>query len=563
MYIDATQVNDEIHCWARHDSGKLIKIVEPAPYYCYITDPNGKYKNMFNDSVSKKTFNSKKNYYNFVNNHSSSSLWESDISPIYKFLSEYFYKAKSTKPNVGFFDIEVMYKKEKGFPSYENPYAPVNSISLYDALNNKYHLFALTNDKSITINDEVDGIEVLLYHCVTERQLLDMFFITIDHIDVLSAWHGEGFDIPYLVRRAKKVYGIKGPRKLCRDGFRIKEFNKTDDYGNIVTRIQLTGRVHLDLLELYKRYTFGERENYRLDTIAALEVGSKKIEFDGTLEDLYNNDPKKFFEYNLHDVRLLKKIDDKMKLIDLAVGMSRQATIRMTDIFGSIKFLEHSIMNYCHFDRDEFIVLPSKNPNNKRDSFPGGLVLETKAGVYGWTQSIDLASLYPSIIRSINISPETHLYQCENGNKDFIKIVEKSDEKIILKSVLNKERIELTGKEIRKFIKESRFSISANGSIFKNEEGIIPEVLGVWYKERSRTKKLSKKLAKKGDNEESKFYDMRQNILKSGSNSLYGAISNPYSRFYSLDLAASVTLTGQEIEKYQTYRADTIIRRCV
>ena len=563
MYIDVAQINDEIHCWARDENGVLVKVVEPAPYYCYVTDPNGSYQNMFGGNVSKKTFKTRKEYQNFVDSNSSTSLWESDIAPIYKFLSDYFYGVESTKVNVGFFDIEAQYEKGKGFPSYENPYAPVNSISLFDVTNNVYHLFSLTEDESITIEDTEEDIEVLFYRCVTERQLLDMFFRVIDHIDVLSAWNGDGFDIPYLVQRARRVYGIKGPRKLCREGFKIKEVKKSDAYGNEVTRIFLTGRVHLDLLELYKRFTFGERENYRLDTIAALELGSKKLEFDGDLEDLYKNDPKKFFEYNLHDARLLKQLDEKMKLIDLAVAMARQATIKITDIFGSIKYLEHSIMNYCHFDRKNFTVLPSKNPNNKRESFPGALVLETKAGVYGWTQSIDLASLYPSVIRSINISPETHIFQCEKKHKDFVHIAEGNDKEITLYTVPDRQLVISTGKEMKEIMKRENYSISANGSIFKKEEGLIPEILGIWYTERSRTKKLSKELAREGKKDEATFYDMRQNLLKLSLNSLYGAISNPYSRFYSLDLAASVTLTGQEIEKYQTYRADAVIRSCL
>lgn len=564
MYLDVTQVKDEIICWLRDTEGTLHKMEFPAPFYCYVTDPNGKYRSLFGNNVSKKSFKNQKDYFDYTNRMAKTHLWESDISPIYKFLSDNFYNRESqAKVNIGYFDIEVKFDKEKGFPSYTNAYGEVNSIALFDKTKDEYHLFMLTDDKSIRIVDEKEGKKVNLYHCVTERQLLDTFFYIIEDIDVLSGWHSEGFDIPYLHARAKKIYGMKGYTKLCRDGFRAKEVRRADDYGNEVTHVTLTGRAHLDLLELYKKFTFGERENYRLDTIGKLEVGESKLEYDGDLGSLYDNDPVLFFKYNLHDARLLKMIDGKMKLIELAVAMARNATIKFNDIFGSIKYLEHSIRNYSHFDREEIIILPDKNPDNVKKSFPGAFVLDTKPGVYGWTQSIDLASLYPSVIRSINISPETHLLQCEGKHKDFIKIVEGTDDLIKMKSIQTRDYLEYKANEVREFLRVNDLTISANGSIFMNEEGLIPEVLGIWYTERARTKKLSKQYAKDGDKDLSVFYDMRQNLMKLSLNSLYGAISNPYSRFYSVDLAASVTLTGQEIEKFQIYKADTIVKDAI
>jgi DNA polymerase elongation subunit (family B) len=559
VYIDAIHIGDKIIGWIRDTEGKLIKFEEPAPYYCYQKNPNGKYKSLFGDNLSLKKFKSRKKYLDFVDASSSISLFESDISSLYKFLSDTFYNSQPTNVNIGYFDIESDYnlKDGKGYPTPENPHGEINSITIYDVKQEKYHCIILTDDKSIILKDNDN--EVITYHCATERQLLDTFYRLIKDIDVLSGWHSEGYDVPYIMARTSRLYGDKGNHYMCRDGTRVRMIKKLDNFNNEIEVPVLTGRVNFDLLLLYKRFTFGERENYKLDTIAKLEIGTKKLEYDGDLGDLYRSNPRKFFEYNLHDCRLLKKIDEKMKMIDLGVAMARQATIKFTDIFGSIKYLEQSIMNYCHFDRGEMIVLPNKNKDNVRGGFKGAFVLETKPGTYKWTQSIDLASLYPSVIRSINISPETHILQCRNRHEDFVKIIEQTDDDIILDSIMGNGTTETKAYDVYELLKDENFTISANGSIFINKQGLIPEVLTLWYSERSETKELSKDYARKKDIVNRDFYSMREQLLKQSLNSLYGAISNPYSRFYSLDLAASITLTGREINKFQIWRADQIV----
>lgn len=559
-YVDAIQRSDTIITWVRFDENKLEKIEFPAPYYCYTKNALGDTKSIFGDKVKKIEFKNRNSMDMYLHNHSN-DVFESDFSPLYKCLSDNFYELNHVPLNVGLFDIEayVDLGRGEGFPMPENPYGEINSISLYDVSKSTYHMIVLHERDDLGLVD--DECEVVTHHCVTERQVLDTFFRLIEDIDILSAWNGDGYDIPYIVERAIRIYGdTEGRKKLCRDGFSVRERDYTDAYGNDRTTYKLVGRIHLDYLELYKKFTFGERSSYKLDNIAELELKKKKLPYPGDLGELYRKDPKKFFEYSLHDVRLMKWLDEKLKFVRQADSMAKQATIKLDDVFGSIKYLEHSIRNYCHFEREVELVLPDKNPNAKKQDFPGAFVLETKPGVYGYTSSIDLASLYPSTIRALNISPETHLFQCVGLTDDFVKVVTETDDILSVRSIIDDEVHTIRAKDLKSLIVEQGWTISAYGSIFEKDVGLIPEVLTLWYEERKKTKKLSKEYYKKGDTKNGDYYDMQQNLRKLSLNSLYGAISNPYSRFYSTYLAGSVTASGQFIEKFQIWKSDEIIK---
>jgi DNA polymerase elongation subunit (family B) len=560
LYIDGIQSKGNIVVWTRDSNHKLKKVEAEAPYYCYHVDNEGTLKTIFGHSVSKMEFANRLDFNNFVDSHN--LVFESDISPLHKYLSDNYYKTDGPF-HKAYFDIEVDFNLDLGvgYPTLDNPYGEVTSISLYDSYKNEYHLIMLCSDRSIVLEDDDEHIPVNNYHCVTERQLLDTFLHVIEDIDILSAWNGDDFDIPYIIARCQKIYGEdKGIRALCRDGFPANVRPYIDDFGNDKIKFELAGRQHLDMLELYKKFTYEEATSYKLDNIAEKELKKNKRSYPGDLSQLYRNDPKAFFDYSLHDTRLLKQLDDKKKLLNLAVGMSRQATIRFNEVMGSIKYLEFSIRNHCHFDREEVLIIPDRNDDNKKESFPGAFVLDTKPGIYGWSQSIDLASLYPSVMRALNISPETHVLQCLNGHFDFIEVVQQTDKMIGVIEIDTQETTYLKAKDLHQLMKQMNLTISANGSLFDNSYmGIIPEVLTIWYKRRKDMQKKSKQFAKDNDKTQSEYFDMLQHIAKIGLNSLYGAISNPFSRFYTLDCAKSITLTGQEIEKYQMRKVDQLV----
>lgn len=558
MYIDAVQRGPDVIIWTRDEHGKLERYNVPAPYYCYRRSKNGDLFSMFGDRVKKVEFPDRKEYESFTKGRT--DLFESDISPLYKTLSDFFHGVDDTPWNVSLFDIEthVDLSRGEGFPMPENPYGEVNAITMFNVWEQKYHVIALHETSRLKLEDPDHPVEV--YQCATEKQVLDTFIRLIEDTDVLSAWNGERYDIPYLITRMQRLYGESdGLKKMCRDGFKATSREVVDDFNNTYIKYSLVGRIHIDYMDLFKNFSFGEKESYSLDAICESEVGAKKLPYPGDLGELYRDDPQTFFEYSLHDVRLMRLLDEKVKHLSLAKTMCRQATIKYNDIFGSIKYLEHAIRNYAHYERENPVVLPDRDPDAVKQDFPGAFVMATQPGVYSWVSSIDLASLYPSVIRSINISPETHQFQCVDNHEGFVKIAENSTDIIQIRDVEEGDIFELPANEFRELMESSDMTVSAFGAVFSHERGLIPEVLDIWYEERKKTKQLSKDCAKQGDDAKAKYYDMIQNIKKLGLNSLYGTISNKHSRFYSLALAASVTLTGQMIERFQCWAADRLV----
>jgi DNA polymerase elongation subunit (family B) len=565
VFVDAVEKNGTIYCWYRDEDNNLSLIEEPAEYSCYRRNEKaGEFLSMFGDTLSKQTFENRRGLEEYQMKYP--ELFESDIQPLYKFLSQTFYRTPDPHINVGFFDIEVDYdlRLGSGYPTPENPFGEITSISLYDANRDRYHMVMLNKDATFINLHFPEGLEVVVHWCVTERHLLDTFVRLIDNIDILSAWNGDMYDIPYIIERCCTIYGEKeGLKKLCRDGFSATFRTKVDNYGKEYVHYELVGRVHVDYMQIYKKYTFGERPSYALDAIAELELKENKLEYRGDLGDLYRTDPKTYFEYSFHDSHLLRMLDNKKKFINFIAAMCRQATMKFTDVLGSIKYLELSIMNHCHYDREQPIRLPDRKDSEK-EKFPGAYVTETNPGAYGWTSSIDLEGLYPATIRSINISPETYMFQCMNRFDDFVKVVQCSDDPVNLYDVEADEVVQgYTGAEINEMLREHNLTISANGSIFKEELGLIPEVLALWRLQRKELKGKMFEHKKVGNKEKADYYDTMQNLKKLSMNSLYGAISNRWSRFYNIDLAASVTLSGQMIEKYQMWKADQIVQEKV
>ena len=560
MFVDAIEWDDKIFSWYRLEDD-LIYMVDDAPYYCYQLDDDGEYLSLFGDKLSLIEFNTRKEYNNFT--RKKHNLFESDISPVHKFSSDNCLVSDDRCIHYCFYDIEVDYNLEKygDYPSHDNPYGVVNSISLYDAKRNTYHLLMLTTATYHEIEIREDE-NVKLYYCVTERQLFDTFIKVIHDIDVLMAWNGRRFDLPYLMARFKVVYGErKGSKKMCRDNFYAVERETHDDYGNEFIEYQLVGRVHLDYMEVYKKFSFKEKPSYALDDIAYDELKERKISYDGDLSKLYRTDPDKFFSYSLHDTRLLKLLDDRLKLFDLVSTLVKEGSIRFTEVFGSIRYLEQSMRNYCHFKRSKPIILPDREDVLERQSFPGGFVLETKVGVYSWVSSIDLASLYPSVIRALNISPETHLLQCENKTDDFIKVVEKTDDDIVMIDMSSGETVVMKAYDVNEMLVKYNMTISAYGSIFDNEKiGLLPEILGIWYEERKELKRKAKECYERGDMIGYSQFDLMQLVKKVSLNSFYGAVSNMYCRFFSIYLAGSVTTSGQMIEKFQIWKSNEYIK---
>jgi DNA polymerase elongation subunit (family B) len=341
-----------------------------------------------------------------------------------------------------------------------------------------------------------------------EADMLDTFLDLIQDADVLSGWNSEGFDIPYTVNRVTKVLSKEDTRRFClwNQYPKKKEFEK---FGKTATTYELCGRVHLDSLEMYRKYTYEERHSYRLDAIGEMEVGESKTVYEGTLDQLYNNDFKKFIEYNRQDCALLNKLDQKLKFIDLSNKLAHDCTVLLQTTMGAVAVTEQAIINEAH--RRGFIVPNRLKMDDRGDmQAAGAYVAYPKKGIHEWIGSLDINSLYPSAIRALNMGPETIVGQLRPiGTKQYIedqiakgKSFASAWEGIFgsleYTAVMNREvgreitidweeggSDTLSAAQIYDLIFESNqpWMLSANGTIFTYEkEGIIPGLLARWYK---------------------------------------------------------------------------------
>jgi DNA polymerase elongation subunit (family B) len=311
----------------------------------------------------------------------------------------------------------------------------------------------------------------------------------------------------------------------------------------------MAGVSYLDYMGLYKNFTYTELDSYRLDSIAQRELGRKKIEYDGNLDILFETDIEKFIEYNLVDVELVVEFDRKLQFIDTARGICHAGHVPYEDFVYSSKYLEGALL--CYLKRKN-IVAPNKPADrrermealkeNKEEKFIGAYVKAPIVGKYEWIYDLDLTSLYPSIIMSINISPETKMGKIENWDaQDYIK--GKRESWIINGDTITQENLKL-------FFERSKFSVASNGVLYRTDKvGCIPDILDLWFSQRVEFRKLEKQYGESGDKEQYAFYKKRQLVQKILLNSLYGVLGLPAFRFYDVDNATAVTTTGQTVIK--------------
>ena len=377
----------------------------------------------------------------------------------------------------------------------------------------------------------------------TEYDLLHKFFIKYKEIEptILTGWNVEFFDITYLYNRAQQIVGQTVANFLSPIG--IVQWNE------YVKKYKIAGVSCLDYLALYKRFTFSERPSYRLDAISEYELGEKKVEYEGTLNDLYENNLDKFVEYNLQDVKLVKKLDDKLDFIGIAKGLAHLGHVPYENVFMSSRYLEGAILVYL---RKNSIVAPNKpkkEDRRKLEKFVGAYVQEPQKGKHDWVYDLDITSMYPSCIMSLNISPETKLGKIEGWNPE--EFLRKDNKKTYTFTHNGKYLGKYTEKELKNMLDNEDIGIATNGVIYRTDkDGLLPALLRKWFDERVEYRKLSKKFHEEGDKEKSEYFDRRQYLQKVVLNSLYGVLGLPVFRFYDLDNAEAVTYTGQSLIKF-------------
>jgi DNA polymerase elongation subunit (family B) len=594
MYIDAILDSnaDRIHVVERTPEGKRAYKEYPTNYVLYYADPKGKHRSIYNDPITRFSSRKRGEFEKERRIHSNKKLFESDVPVIFRCLSENYLNIDPPKLHTCFFDIEVDFDPEKGFSPTSDPFNPVTAISLY--LDWQDQLITLVTPPKHMSDETAQELTKDFPNCFlfrSEIEMFETFFDLIDDADVLTGWNSEGYDIPYMVNRVTRVMSKNDTRRFCLLG-QLPKPRTYVRFGNEEQTYDLVGRIHMDYLQMYKKYNYESRHSYSLDAIGEYELGERKTQYEGTLDQLYNRDFKTFVEYNRQDTMLVAKIHNKLKFLELANALAHENTVLLPTVMGSVAMIEMAIYNEAH---ERGFVVPDKkrrdSSSGEQQQAAGAYVAVPKKGIHEYVGAVDINSLYPSAIRALNMAPETIIgqvrqtltdqYMQEKGARLGVEKKRKkgsvNEDEAVTGSILwenlfgsleytaimNQERgtmltldyenghsKEMSAAEIWKMIFDSHnpYMISANGTIFTYErEGIIPGLLSRWYSER---KVLQKQAKEAYGTDMFEYYDKRQLVRKILLNSAYGALLNEHCRFYDKRIGQSTTLSGRQIVKH-------------
>ena len=575
IFVDKN--NQEVHLW--DDQSGYSKF--PYNPYAYTRSANGKYKSLYGDSLEKIAF--------FDENDP--TLFESDVLPEMRVLIDNYENSDdpSHGHNVVILDIEV--DTEGGYPNVMLGDKTITAIALYNQSSDTY--YSLILDVERKIKDSHNG-NVITRSFRTEEGLLNSFLLLWEDLKptIVSGWNSNYFDIPYLYNRIRGVLTKKDVYRLS--PAKIVYQNK------FTKKVIIAGISLLDYIDLYKKFLGVMKSSYSLANVAKdEELKHQKIVYKGSLNDLYKNDINRFIEYNLVDVMVVVELDKKYDFIYLARSVCHKGHVPYEWFQMSSRFIDGAILTYL---RRNHLIAPNKPVGGREeyermeeadeDGFTGAFVKEPIAGLYDWIYSADITSLYPSVIMSLNISPETKIdkivnwnfqefddgivqkVQLERGNilsADDLKkkmqnysigissngVMYSQPNRKILGKILNPLSIEYNTKtiqfkdnhELDEFLLSKNLKIDdSNNNIYKDEGlGVIPTILDIWFKERVQYRELAGKYAKAGDKEKESFFDRRQKRQKIFLNSVYGVMGLPIFRFYDRDNAEAVTISGQHI----------------
>ena len=418
------------------------------------------------------------------------------------------------------FNIDIETAAENGFPDIETADQAILAISIKDSFTGRIVVFgARAYDNRDPLVDYM--------HFKTEKGMLGAFleYWNDNFPDVITGWNVQLFDIPYIARRIDRILGERYTKMLS--PWKLVSYREIFIKGRKQIAYDLPGISTLDYLELYRKFTYTNQESYRLDHICSVELREKKLdhsEYD-TFKEFYENDWQKFIDYNIHDVRLVDKLDNKMKLLDLAFTMAYDAKVNYEDVFSQVRMWD----NYIYVELlKRKIAIPPKKQNDKSEKYAGAYVKEPKPGIYDWVVSFDLNSLYPHLIMQYNISPETLL-----------------DERHPSATVDGFLKQEVTV--------DGEYAVCANGAQYRKDiHGFLPEMMQKMYDSRVIFKK--KMIAAKKEYEKNPSVELTNEISRCNNiqmakkislNSAYGAIGNEHFRYYRLANAEAITLSGQ------------------
>jgi DNA polymerase elongation subunit (family B) len=642
-YISAKQIGNRVLIWERLGKGEPRTTVDyPAEHYFYVDDFKGNYTTMFGTNVRRESFRSRKDKVAAQERYTSMKIrtWESDISPVLRVLSKQYYNVPPPHLNITFYDIETDNGINAGYARPIDPWAPVNAVSIYHQYLNQLELYIVPSSKYVDwteqrLYDECNSIEpfpddfrVIIRRCSTEAELLWYYVDSIQDSDVVVGWNSANYDDPYMAGRIKRVLGEGAFKRLdfeeadppvlervetnvTTNTAALKDedpdtIDSDPDDPNAVTDTMVVafktkGRAFWDYMLLMKKYDADQRPSYKLASVADTVLIDEnhnpilpKLEYEGSLANLYETDLPRFCRYSIRDSEILRGFELKLGYVGIANANYHISTGLPEHVLGTLKLSELSLINAYHHERKQ--VVNDNVPPLIDRSIEGALVLLPKIGLHKFIGSIDIKSLYPSVIRLLGLSPETIIGQFQEEFDACVAISRRTDELLTLvidgDDMKNPETRTHTAREWADILRDNNWAISGYGTVLnQNIDGMLPAVLTEWFEKRIQyqTMKLEWMAKAKGlvskykdspretgikrgkvlmSNEDatlydewvgkSEYYDRLQYVFKIKLNSVYGALSNLHFRFYDLRLAESTTATGRMILKHQCRKVNEL-----
>ena len=532
FYTNITQWGNNLLVREYKDGQRINRKIKYEPtLYTVVTKPT-EYKTLDGKNVTPIKHTSMKEAKEWVDNYKNQPhLIYGNTSFAYSYIAdEYSNDVKWDSEKLLLVTIDIEVECENGFPNPEEANEPLLSITIKNHQSKEIIVWGLNNFTT-------DREDVTYILCDNEKTLLNRFvtFWTDNYPDIITGWNTEFFDVPYICNRILRLFDEKMLKKLSPWGNVSSRNIYSQGRSHQVYEVQ--GIAHLDYYDLYRKFTYTNQESYRLDHIAFVELGERK---DGnpfeTFREWYTKDYQSFIEYNITDVELVDKLEDKLKLIELCLTMAYDAKVNYMDVLGTTKYWDILIYNYL---RDKNIVIPQKVEQKKSSKFEGAYVKDPQVGEHKWVMSFDLNSLYPHLIMQYNISPETlyskkPLWQ-DSQVEEMIKLEKDT-------SALKKKNVTLT----------------PNGALFKTDKkGFLPEIMQKIYDDRVNYKRLMIQAKKEYERtKEPKLlkdiarYNNIQMAKKISLNSAYGAIGNNWFRYYNILVAEAITTSGQLSIRY-------------
>ena len=465
----------------------------------------------------------------------------------HNFIQHYYGKIdQEQKKNLRIWAIDIETQSDGTFPDPNSAEQEITAITLAPLNEERFITFA-------TVDFDVpEGVEY--YKANSETELLKRFLAVWKRlgVHVLTGWNIDGFDIPYIINRVEKVLGAKYAHSLSpfyfpfvQKGLKTADLIERKKLGDGRIVYDIRGVVTHDYLELYKKYTYGRLDSYSLNNVCHVELDEKKIDYEQykNLDNLYAKNPQLFLEYNIQDVRLILRLEKKLRFMDLALTMAYMGKIRLHEIYSVICFWDCYISN--ELNSRGIIIPPEKHEEN--EGIVGAFVKETIPDLYKWVVSFDVTSLYPSIIMQYNMSPET--------------IVEPASGKFI-ERIMNKQMPE-------EFTEDKEHAFIANGSKYRKDIlGIFPELIERMFNERKATKKQMLDIRREVEHlnastllDKESSLNSIQMALKISLNALYGAQANPHFRYFNPDIAEGITMTGQCVIRFISKSIDDFLNK--